>query len=118
MKFNSRAIEARWDDSLGIWRVKIRHMKDDGVEQEIEDTCNVLWYSTGFLNNWKWPDVKGLDDFKGRIMHSANWPEDYNQDAWKDQRVAILGSGASSLQIVPTMQPYTAQMDVFVRTVR
>lgn len=51
-------------------------------------------------------------------MHSANWPEDYNQDAWKAQRVAILGSGASSLQIVPTMQPYTAHMDVFVRTVR
>jgi cation diffusion facilitator CzcD-associated flavoprotein CzcO len=32
MKFNSRAIETRWDDSLGIWCVKIRHVKDDGVE--------------------------------------------------------------------------------------
>lgn len=118
MRFNSEVTEARWDESHAKWHVTIRSKTDDGNDQEIQDTCDVLWYSTGLLNNWKWPEIDGLGDFKGRIMHSADWPEDYGQDAWKGEKVAVLGSGASSLQIVPTMQPYTSHMDVFVRTVK
>ncbi|KAF2800321.1 flavin-binding monooxygenase-like protein [Melanomma pulvis-pyrius CBS 109.77] len=116
MKFESEVIEARWDDALAIWRVKIRQTIDGGSPQEIEDTCNVLWYSTGLLNKWKWPEVEGLGDFKGKLMHSASWPEEYGQESWKGQKVVVIGSGASSLQIVPSMQPHVSHMDVFVRT--
>lgn len=43
-----------------------------------EDSCNVLISCTGALNDWKWPNIPGLHDFKGKLMHSANWDESYD----------------------------------------
>lgn len=73
-------------------------------------------YATGILNNFKWPAIKGIETFKGRIVHTATWPDDYQKEQWKNDRVAIIGSGASSIQTVPTMQPHTKHLDIFVRT--
>lgn len=49
-------------------------------------------------------------------MHTAIWPKDYQAEQWKNDRVAVIGSGASSIQTVPTMQPHVKHLDVFVRT--
>jgi cation diffusion facilitator CzcD-associated flavoprotein CzcO len=49
-------------------------------------------------------------------MHTARWPEDYEQEQWKRDRVAVLGSGASSVQAVAGLQPHARHLDVFVRT--
>lgn len=49
-------------------------------------------------------------------MHTAVWPSDYQKEQWGNDRVAVIGSGASSIQTVPTMQPHTKHLDVFVRT--
>ena len=49
-------------------------------------------------------------------MHTARWPEDYQEEEWEKDRVAVIGSGASSLQTVPTMQKHAKHLDVFVRT--
>jgi len=49
-------------------------------------------------------------------MHTARWPQNYQKDEWKNDRVAVIGSGASSIQTVPAMQPFTKHIDVFVRT--
>ena len=49
-------------------------------------------------------------------MHTAVWPKDYQKEQWKNDRVAVIGSGASSIQTVPTMQPHAKHIDVFVRT--
>lgn len=42
------------------------------------DQCDVLISATGFLNEWKWPNIPGLHDFKGKLMHSARWDESYD----------------------------------------
>lgn len=42
------------------------------------DEADVLISATGALNNWKWPDIPGLHDFKGKVMHSAKWDESYD----------------------------------------
>jgi hydroxyversicolorone monooxygenase len=49
-------------------------------------------------------------------MHTARWPKDYQAEQWKNDRVAVIGSGASSIQTVPNMQPHVKHLDVFVRT--
>lgn len=50
------------------------------------------------------------------MVHTANWPDDYKADQWKKERVAVIGSGASSVQAVAGMQPHAGHLDVFVRT--
>jgi cation diffusion facilitator CzcD-associated flavoprotein CzcO len=42
------------------------------------DKCDLLIQATGVLNDWKWPKIPGLHDFKGKLMHSATWDESYD----------------------------------------
>ena len=118
MRFNVQVTGAAWDEQSAQWKIKGRRTLQDGATEELEDECDVFLYCTGLLNNWQWPNLDGLRDFKGRLVHSARWPEDFEASQWKGQRVAVIGSGASSIQIVPTMQPHVAGLDVFVRTVQ
>ena len=53
-------------------------------------------------SNWKWPDIPGLHSFKGPLIHSANWSNNFD---YKNKTVAVLGCGSSGVQIVPTLQP-------------
>lgn len=49
---------------------------DSGSVQS--DQCDILIQATGALNNWKWPSIPGLHDFKGKLLHSAIWDEEYD----------------------------------------
>lgn len=49
-------------------------------------------------------------------IDTARWPKDYQEEQWKNGSVAIIGSGASSVQTLPTMQPHVKHIDVYVRT--
>jgi cation diffusion facilitator CzcD-associated flavoprotein CzcO len=64
--------------------------------------CNVLINACGVLNNWKWPSIPGLHDFKGHLTHSAQW--DWNYD-FKDKKIAVIGAGSSAIQIIPELRP-------------
>lgn len=116
MTFNTEATRAEWQNDTGKWKVTLRQKSPSGVEREFEEECDLFFYASGILNNYKWPGIKGINSFNGRIVHTAAWPEDYQSEQWKNDRVAVIGSGASSIQTVPNMQPYTKHMDIFVRT--
>lgn len=53
-------------------------------------------------SNWKWPQIPGLHEFKGDLIHSANWPETFQ---YSGKKVAVIGNGSSGIQIVPALQP-------------
>lgn len=117
MTFNTQVVEARWEDAQGKWKVKLRQTQPGSEEaKEFEDECDVLLYATGILNDFKWPNIEGINDFRGKLVHTARWPKDYQSEEWKQDSVAIIGSGASSIQTVPNMQPHVKHMDIFVRT--
>ncbi|KAF1941667.1 FAD/NAD(P)-binding domain-containing protein [Clathrospora elynae] len=116
MTFNTEAVRAEWQDDKGKWKVALRQKMPSGEVKEFEEECDLMMYATGYLNSYKWPDIKGIKSFKGRIAHTARWPQDYQSEEWKNDRVAVIGSGASSIQTVPNMQPHVKHMDVFVRT--
>lgn len=118
MKFNTAITEARWDEDGSKWHITAVRTAPDGTKEEVRDTCDVFVCASGVLNNWKWPEIKGLDTFKGRVIHTADWDQDYTAEKWKGENVLVVGSGASSLQVVPNMQPHVDRMDVFIRTVR
>lgn len=116
MTFNTEAVRAEWQDDTGKWKVTLRQTASNGETREFEEECDLFLYATGILNNFKWPAIKGINSFKGRIVHTAIWPKDYQQEQWANDRVAVIGSGASSIQTVPNMQPFTKHLDIFVRT--
>jgi cation diffusion facilitator CzcD-associated flavoprotein CzcO len=65
-------------------------------------------------SNWKWPQIPDLQDFKGELIHSADWPENF---VYSGKKVAIIGNGSSGVQIVPTLQPGELPDDVLRRII-
>lgn len=117
MNFNIEVVGCYWQGEKGEWLVKLREHRPGQEPREFEDHCHMLLHGTGLLNNFKWPDIPGLKDkFKGKVVHTASWPKDYQEKEWANDRVAVIGSGASSIQTVPTMQKHAKHLDVFVRT--
>jgi cation diffusion facilitator CzcD-associated flavoprotein CzcO len=115
--FRTEVTRAEWQDEKGKWIVSLKQTGADGeVVKQWDEECDVFFYATGILNDFKWPDIPGLNSFKGRVIHTARWDEKYQKEEWAKDRVAVIGSGASSIQTVPTMQPHVKHMDVFVRT--
>lgn len=110
MKLNSKVIEAVWDESAGKYTITL---ENPITGEQWEDWCHVLVNGSGILNNWKWPDIEGIHDFKGAMMHSAKW--DHSVD-FKDKSIGVIGTGSTSVQIVPQLQPEVKHMDVFMRS--
>ncbi|KAK0110359.1 hypothetical protein ONS96_001975 [Cadophora gregata f. sp. sojae] len=116
MTFNTAVVGCYWNKEEGQWTVRLCQTKAGSAPKEFEEKCDLLLHATGILNNFKWPDIEGLDKFKGRVVHTAAWPKDYQEEQWKNDSVAIIGSGASSIQTLPGMQPFVKHIDVYVRT--
>ncbi|WP_031082458.1 flavin-containing monooxygenase [Streptomyces sp. NRRL WC-3549] len=76
-------------------------------------TADVVVSATGPLSDPKLPDIPGLADFPGKVFHSARW--DHGHDL-AGQRVAVIGTGASAIQIVPEIQPRARRLTLFQRT--
>lgn len=70
--FNSRVIEARFDEEKGTWQLKIEQTLADGTKKIINDDCDLLLGAVGILDRWELPKIPGLDTFKGRVIHSAD----------------------------------------------
>ena len=109
MKLSHKVLGAKFNEVESKWRVEVENVLTGEVFQ---DTCDVLYACIGALNDWKWPDIPGLDAFKGKLLHSAAW-----DDSWDPQglSVAVIGSGSSAIQIVPALQPKVKHLDNYVR---
>ncbi len=105
IRTGAQLTDARWDDAEQLWRVEI-----NGEEQL---TTRVLVGALGGLTKPSIPDLDGLGTFTGDLFHSARW--DHDADL-KGKRVAVVGTGASAIQIVPEIAREAAHVDVYQRT--
>ncbi|KAJ4262903.1 hypothetical protein NW762_006516 [Fusarium torreyae] len=114
--FNSRVIGAEWIETEGMWQIQVAHdtPTDSHAEVVVEELrAHVFINAGGILNDWKWPDIEGLHTFKGRLLHTAAWDPSIDL---KGASVGVIGSGASSIQVVPSIQPACQKLDVYVRS--
>ena len=109
IRFNTEVVEARFDDSEQRWSVVTR--ASDGAEAT-EDYEMVI-SAVGQLNRPKFPDIPGQDRFAGPSFHSARW--DHGVDL-TGKRVAVIGTGASSAQLIPEITGTVGELLVFQRT--
>jgi cyclohexanone monooxygenase len=102
--FDTELERATWDDEAQVWRC--RTSSGDVV-------ARTLVTGTGGLSEPRLPDIEGIDTFEGSLFHSARW--DHAVDL-AGKRVAVIGTGASAIQIVPEVQQVAAHLDVYQRT--
>ncbi|KAI0100112.1 flavin-binding monooxygenase [Nemania sp. FL0031] len=111
IKLSHEVVSSTWDDETKKWNLIVRRT-DTG--ETFQDDADVLIGARGTLSNPSWPDIPGLKDFQGEVMHSAIWNDDYD---FRDKRIGIIGNGSSSIQIVPSLQKVEgAQISCFVRS--
>ena len=104
ISLNEGLLDASWDDEAHLWRLTTPRGR---VEAEVLVAC------AGSLTEPVYPDVRGLDAFPGKVLHSARWNHGYDL---RGQRVAVVGTGASAAQIVPEVQKVAESLVVFQRT--
>ncbi|KAH0831531.1 hypothetical protein AYO21_11331 [Fonsecaea monophora] len=110
IKLGYQVVRADWNEGDGLWNVKVKNLATGEI---IDDHCNFLLNASGILNNWKWPDIKGLHSYKGQLIHSADWPREYD---FTGKTVAVIGNGSSGVQIVPAIQPEVGKLIHFIRS--
>jgi cation diffusion facilitator CzcD-associated flavoprotein CzcO len=104
LRFGHEVVSASWDERRARWIVRTSR----GTL-----TADVLVAAPGALSEPRLPDVPGLHSFRGEVFHSARWHEDARLDG---RRVAVVGTGASAIQIVPAIQPIVRHLALFQRT--
>ena len=105
VRFRTRVSGARWDEGAARWRVET-----EGGEAFDAD---LLVSAVGVLNLPKRPDIPGVESFPGPCFHSAEWPEGLDL---RGRRVAIVGNGASAMQIAPAIADEVSELALFARS--
>ncbi|MEY2247027.1 flavin-containing monooxygenase [Streptomyces sp. BF23-18] len=104
LRFDSEVTKMTWDAEELRWEIET----SGGFL-----TADVVVSATGPLSDPKIPSIPGIGTFTGKVFHSARWDHDYDL---RGKRVAMIGTGASAIQIVPAIQPDVARLTLFQRT--
>jgi len=107
-RFHTTLESAAWDDDAQRWRVEL-----SGPTGRTSLTSTTLVVGAGGLSEPRLPDIDGIDGFQGELFHSARWEHDVDLTG---KRVAVIGTGASAIQIVPEIQKVAGHLDVYQRT--
>jgi 4-hydroxyacetophenone monooxygenase len=108
IRFNTQLTSSRWDETGRRW---ISTLKTDSGTEQFESS--VLVSAIGQLNDPSRARFKGEEDFNGQILHSALWSEDIELDG---KHVAVIGTGATAMQLVPSIADRVASLTVYQRT--
>ena len=98
-------LNAAWDEKDRVWRASFKNGK--------VITCRFLISALGPLHDPKTPEIDGIDGFDGPILHSARWDHSLS---FKDKKVALIGTGASAVQLAPELQKAAGRLILFQRT--
>jgi len=104
LRFNAEVTELRWEQEQTRWRV---------TTTVGTWTADAVVSAAGPLADPQIPDIPGLSEFPGKVFHSSRWDHGYDLAG---KRVAMVGTGASAAQIIPSIQPLVGRLTVFQRT--
>jgi cyclohexanone monooxygenase len=113
--FSTQVRDLQWDESIKRWRISTN--RGDDIR------ARFVVMASGPFNRPKLPGIPGIKDFKGHSFHSSRWDYSYTGgdttgglDKLADKRVAVVGTGATAIQIVPFLGQYAEHLYVFQRT--
>ena len=108
-RFRTHVEEARWNTATDQWDVTIT--TPDGKRET--HSADYLFSAVGILNIPKFPQIDGLDEFAGEVYHTSRWPAEADLSG---KRVAVIGNGASGMQVAPAIADEVSRMTIFARS--
>ncbi len=107
--FETTVRQARWHEQDAKWEVRVT----DKEGRESRLLADIVISAAGVLNTPSLPKIKGLESFDGPVFHTSQWPDGLDVGG---KRVAVVGNGASAMQVVPAIAPKVAHMTIFARS--
>jgi cation diffusion facilitator CzcD-associated flavoprotein CzcO len=105
IRFGTEIVDARFDEAEGTWILT--------TDSDETVTARFVVSGLGGLVDPSFPDIKGIQSFTGELFHTARWNHDYDLTG---KNVGVVGTGASAVQVVPSIAPRVAKLCVFQRT--
>lgn len=109
IQLGTKVTAARWCENKAEWEIDIE--RGDGSTETL--AASALVSAVGQFNMPALPDIDGMDDFTGTMFHTARWPDGLDV---KGKRVAIIGTGASAMQIVPSIADDVESLTIYQRS--
>ncbi|MGC4109977.1 MAG: NAD(P)/FAD-dependent oxidoreductase [Nocardioides sp.] len=110
VRYAHRVVRLSWDSSEAVWTVEADH---DGAT--VTFTAGLVWSCRGYYD-YEYgyqPELPGLDDFTGTVVHPQHWPPDLD---WAGRDVVVVGSGATAVTLVPAMAETAAHVTMLQRS--
>ena len=102
---NANVTSATWGEVEARWTIEINHSE--------KFSAPILVNASGGLSQPAIPDIEGQDIFEGRSFHTSRWDNSFD---YSGKRIAVVGTGASGIQVIPEVAKSAAQVTVFQRT--
>jgi cation diffusion facilitator CzcD-associated flavoprotein CzcO len=110
LKLKRRIIGAIWDGKEGNWTVEVENLE---TGEKSKETFDVVINAIGRFNAWRLPDYPGIKDYKGHLRHASAWDPNFDPTG---KTVAVIGNGASGIQLVPNLQKVVKHLDHYARS--
>ncbi|MEM9621524.1 MAG: NAD(P)/FAD-dependent oxidoreductase [Pseudomonadota bacterium] len=112
IRYQHKITAAHWSSEDQHWRLVVQDM---AAGNDVHLTCDFFIWTGGYYNHAQGytPDWPGMDQFTGRIVHPQTWPEDLDL---KDQRVVVIGSGATAATLIPNIADQCAHVTMLQRS--
>ncbi|VUC35389.1 unnamed protein product [Clonostachys rosea] len=109
IKFGHRVDEISWNEDTAEWTVEAHEQKSAST---VSAKFDFVITAIGRFNAWRLPDYPGINDFKGLLRHTSNWDPTFDPSG---KKIAVIGNGASGIQLVANIQPRVASLDHYAR---
>jgi cation diffusion facilitator CzcD-associated flavoprotein CzcO len=112
IRYHHKIVRAEWQSDAKRWTVTVNRSSDGA---ELVFSANFLWMCNGYYRHdgGYTPEWNGMADFKGRIVHPQQWPDDLD---YEGKRVVVIGSGATAATLIPSLAPKTSHVTMLQRS--
>jgi monooxygenase len=112
IRFGHRVVDAAWSTADARWTVTAERTDGGG---RVELTCDFLFGCTGYYryDEGYTPELPGLEDFGGQVIHPQHWPEDLD---YAGKRIVVIGSGATAVTLVPALAQTAGHVTMLQRS--
>ncbi|KPI40175.1 putative sterigmatocystin biosynthesis monooxygenase stcW [Cyphellophora attinorum] len=108
IQLSHRVLEARWSEALAKWQIRVEHLGAVRVEE-----ADFLITATGHFSDPRLPSYPGIETFQGHLRHTSNYDPAFDAAG---KRVAVIGNGASGIQVLPQLQKVAKSLDHYARS--
>ncbi|KAJ9606722.1 hypothetical protein H2200_008731 [Cladophialophora chaetospira] len=108
--FGRRVQDVKWSDKEAQWTISgIHQVTGEPFEQKADFVLSAI----GRFNDWRLPSYPGVSDYRGHLRHTSNWDPEFDPAG---KRIALIGNGASGIQVLPNIQPIAKHIDHYARS--